>query len=130
MTLANSTLLMPFLLVATLQAKHVICDGPLQTLRMVRDKSHYLWPMGLLHSAIHAVASFIVLKVFGFDPAVAAMACVAEFFLHYHIDYAKENTVKLLALTPASGPFWWLLTLDQALHHFTYLALGLLLPRM
>ena len=130
MTLANSTLLAPFLLVAALQAKHVICDGPLQTVEMVRAKAHYLRPLGIGHAAIHGLASFLVLSLFGFDPAVAAIASMSELLVHYHIDYIKENVVRLFAWNASEGPFWWTLTLDQALHHFTYLVMGLILFRL
>ena len=130
MTLADSTLLAPFLLVAALQAKHVICDGPLQTLAMVRAKSHYLRPLGVAHAAIHGAGSFLILSLFGFDPATAVMATSAELLAHYHIDYIKENVVKLFGWSTADGPFWWALTLDQALHHFTYLVMGFVLFRL
>lgn len=130
MTFANSTLLAPFLLVAVLQVKHVICDGPLQTLAMVRAKSHYLKPLGIAHAAIHGGGTFLILSLFGFDPTVALTAASAEFLAHYHIDYIKENVLKLSGWTASDGPFWWMLTLDQALHHFTYLAIGFLLFRL
>jgi Protein of unknown function (DUF3307) len=130
MTLGQSTLLAPFLLVASLQAKHVICDGPLQTLAMVRSKSLYLRPMGIFHAAIHAVASFVVIMLFGIDPKVALAAAAVEFLVHYHIDYIKENVVKLFGWTTTDGPFWWALTLDQMLHHFTYLVMALILFRL
>jgi Protein of unknown function (DUF3307) len=130
MTLEYSTLFAPFLLVAALQAKHVICDGPLQTLAMVKDKSHYLRPLGVAHSAIHGVASFFVLLLFKFDPLLALATSAAEFAVHYHIDFIKENTVKLFRWTIADGPFWWAQTLDQALHHFTYLVIAFMLFRL
>lgn len=130
MNLSSSTLLAPFALVALLQMKHVICDGPLQTLAMVRQKSHYLRPLGLVHAAIHGLATFAVLWSFGFGWQLMATAAVIESLLHYHIDYAKENVVKLGGWTPADGQFWWAMTFDQALHHFTYLAMGFLLFRL
>jgi hypothetical protein len=130
MTLANSTLLAPFLLVAALQAKHVICDGPLQTLEMVKAKSHYLRAMGLAHAAIHGAGTTILLLLFGFEPVTALVASGLEFLAHYHIDYTKENVVKRFGWTTSDGPFWWALTLDQALHHFTYLVMGYLLFRV
>lgn len=127
---ANSTLLAPFLLVAALQAKHAICDGPLQTLAMVRAKSHYLRLLGLAHAAIHGAGTFLVLILFGFDALTAIAASALEMFAHYHIDYVKENVVKLFKWTTADSPFWWTLTIDQALHHFTYLVIGFLLFRL
>jgi Protein of unknown function (DUF3307) len=130
MTFSSSTLLAPFLLVAALQAKHVICDGPLQTLAMVRAKSHYMRGLGLAHAGIHGAGTFLVLWLFGLDPTTAIIASGLELFAHYHIDYVKENVVKLFGWKVADGPFWWVLTFDQALHHFTYLAMGLVLFRL
>lgn len=130
MSLTNSTLLAPFLLVAALQFKHVLCDGPLQTLAMVRDKSHYLRPLGLAHAAIHAAASFLILLLFGIDLGTALVAIAVEFYVHYHIDYVKENAIRFFGWKTSDGPFWWSLSLDQALHHFTYLVMGFVLIRL
>jgi Protein of unknown function (DUF3307) len=130
MMFSNSTLLAPFLLVSALQVKHVICDGPLQTLAMVREKSRYMRPLGIAHAAIHGAGTVLILSLFKFDPTISFFAGAVEFLLHYHIDYVKENVVKLFGWTTATGPFWWVLTFDQALHHFTYLAMGLLLFRL
>jgi Protein of unknown function (DUF3307) len=130
MTLDNSALLAPFMLVAALQAKHVICDGPLQTLEMVQAKSHYLRLKGVAHAALHGIGSFLVLLLFGFDPITAAITSGLELVTHYHIDYIKENAVKYFGWTTTDGPFWWTLALDQALHHFTYLVMAFLLFRV
>jgi Protein of unknown function (DUF3307) len=130
MILSNSTLLAPFLLVTALQVKHVICDGPLQTVGMVRAKSNYMQPLGIAHAAIHAAGTFLILLVAAFDPLAALTAATIEFLVHYHIDYIKENVVKAFAWTTADARFWWTLTFDQALHHFTYLVMGFLLFRL
>jgi hypothetical protein len=130
MNLGHFTMLAPFFLIAVLQIKHVVCDGPLQTLAMVKDKSHYLRPLGLAHAGIHGVATVLILLIFGFAPATAIIFSLIEFFAHYHIDYAKENAVKLFHWKINDGPFWWVMTLDQALHHFTYVVMAFLLFRL
>ncbi len=111
------------LMILGLQLKHIICDGPLQTLQMVQDKSHYGKPQGLLHAAIHIVGTVVVLAVSGLPLALILGLAALDGVLHYHIDFVKENVVKLKRWKTADGPFWWALTTDQALHHMTYVGL-------
>jgi hypothetical protein len=108
-------------LLAGFQLKHFICDGPLQTLRMVLDKSHYGRPLGVLHAAIHGVGTLIVLLVAGTGSAI--ILALADFVIHYHIDFTKENVVKRMGWNTSNGPFWWALSADQGLHQLTYLGL-------
>ncbi len=118
-----------FLLLLALQAKHVICDGPLQTVQMVRDKSVYGKPRGVAHALIHCLGSFGVLVAAGVPVVFTAQLVTFEFFVHYHIDYIKEKFVKYNGWYHSDGPFWWALILDQALHHMTYLLLVWLIVR-
>jgi Protein of unknown function (DUF3307) len=112
-----------FLLLLALQVKHVICDGPLQTLQMVRDKSVYAKPLGILHASIHSGASLVVLLVARVPITFAVQLVALEFFIHYHIDFLKETYVKRHGWYHSDGPFWWALILDQTLHHMTYVLL-------
>jgi hypothetical protein len=112
------------LLVVALQVKHMVCDGPLQTLRMVKDKSRYGAPHGLLHAAIHGGGTLIVLAGFGVSLGLVAALAALDTVLHYHIDFTKENIVKKAGWSTDDGPFWWALTADQSLHHMTYVMLA------
>jgi Protein of unknown function (DUF3307) len=112
------------LMLVAFQVKHVICDGPLQTLRMVKDKAVYGKPQGLLHGAIHAVGSFLVLAAFGVSLPSAFAFGVLDGIIHYHIDFSKENTVTRIGWGYSDGPFWWSIITDQSLHHITYLFLA------
>ena len=112
------------LLLAAFQVKHFICDGPLQTKAMVDQKSHYGAPIGVLHSVIHGIGTLIVLVAFfGFSAVVFGLA-VLDFAIHYHVDFTKENVVRMMGWTPSQGPFWWAMSFDQMLHHLTYLGLA------
>jgi Protein of unknown function (DUF3307) len=111
------------LLIVMLQLKHAVCDGPLQTLRMVQDKSHYGRPHGLLHAAIHGGGTLLVLLLVGLPVQMAGSLALTDAILHYHIDFTKENIVKKAGWKTDSGPFWWALTTDQTLHHMTYVLL-------
>jgi hypothetical protein len=111
------------LLLLALQLKHVVCDGPLQTARMVREKSVYCKPQGLLHALVHVCGSGLVLYLWGFPlPLVAGLAGL-DGIIHYHVDYFKENTVRAMGWGPVAGPFWWAIIADQALHHMTSILL-------
>jgi hypothetical protein len=118
-----SSLLLILCFAAALQVKHVICDGPLQTLSMVKAKRQYLKPLGLAHAGIHAAGTFVVALLFLRDPMLAWMLAVVDGVIHYHVDFSKENIVHRQGWVETQGPFWWAFTTDQALHHMTYLFL-------
>jgi Protein of unknown function (DUF3307) len=119
----TNTLFVPLIVIALLQVKHMLCDGPLQTLRMVKDKSTYGKLHGLLHALVHVAGTAIVLVLFGITLGTIALLLLLEFVLHYHIDYFKENTVKAMKWSTSDGPYWWAITTDQGLHHMSYLLL-------
>jgi hypothetical protein len=119
----NEQLQAAFLMILGLQLKHVLCDGPLQTLQMVRDKSSYLKPQGLFHAAIHLGGSFLVFWFVGLPFAISAALAALDGLIHYHIDFLKENLVKQKGWSTNDSPFWWALTTDQTLHHMTYVLL-------
>jgi hypothetical protein len=110
-------------LIVGLQVKHVICDGPLQTLRMVQDKSHYGRPFGLIHALIHAIGTAIVLLSFGLPFSFSVSLAALDGAIHYHVDYFKNNLVRAMSWTTTDGPYWWAFTADQTLHHMTYILL-------
>ncbi len=116
--------------VALLQLKHFICDGPLQTLAMVKSKSVYGAPLGILHSALHGAGTGLVFLISAFSPPVALGLAVLDFAIHYHVDFTKENIIKYFGWNTNDAPFWWALSADQALHQFTYLLLYLIALRV
>lgn len=106
------------------QVKHFICDGPLQTAAMVRDKGHYGRPLGLLHAGIHGGGALVALLVFGLPALMAVKLAALDFLLHYHIDFSKEQIVRRAGWTTSVAQFWWGLSADQMLHQLTYLLLA------
>ncbi len=111
------------LMLLALQIKHVLCDGPLQTLRMVKDKAFYGKPHGLLHGLIHCAGSFIIFVMWGLPLVSAVGLALLDGVIHYHIDFTKENVVKAMGWSYADGPYWWAIITDQTLHHMTALLL-------
>jgi hypothetical protein len=119
MNLAPQILQLLLLLVG-LQIKHFICDGPLQTKSMVDAKSIYGAKLGLVHAGLHGIGTYMV---FALVSPLAGVLAAADFVVHYHFDFTKENIVKRQGWTFKDAPFWWALSADQMLHQLTYLAL-------
>lgn len=123
----ESELTTALVFVACLQIKHFVCDGPLQTLAMVKAKGFYGRKLGVFHALIHGVGTSLVVLMFGTPLALAGLLVVLDILLHYHIDYSKERLVRQQGWTVNDNYFWWALTADQVLHHLTYLLLALLM---
>ena len=111
------------LFVAALQVKHAICDGPLQTLPMIRGKRTYLGALGLVHAAIHGAGTLVVMVLAGVPLQLAVMLSVVDFAIHYHVDFGKEYLLRKSGWTTTDGAFWWAYGTDQMLHQMTYLLL-------
>lgn len=103
--------------------KHFIVDFPLQGPFQYLNKGTYGHPGGILHAALHGIATFAIgWNFYGFVPGLVVGAIDAV--VHYHIDWAKMNINKFFKLQPnTSEQFWWLLGFDQYLHAITYFAL-------
>ena len=117
------------LLLLLLLLKHFLCDFVLQTPYQLRYKGIYGHPAGLLHAGLHAVGSaavLVALTIAGMLPAsiaLVAMLCAAEFVLHYHIDWGKEQANKPF-LKEQGTAYWTLFGFDQLLHQATYVAIA------
>ena len=121
----DSTLTVAFAFVACLQVKHFIGDGPLQTLRMVKAKGFYGRSQGVLHAVVHGVGTLLVVAAFGAPLLMVAQLAILDTALHYHIDYGKERLVREQGWMANDRYFWWALTADQTLHHFSYLLIAI-----
>lgn len=102
--------------------KHFVCDFPLQAFPyMYKNKGDYGHPGGILHSLIHMIGMFIVVYYVTSTLQFAIVACLIDFAVHYHIDWAKMNISRLYNLKPDNSEwFWILLGVDQLLHYLTY----------
>ncbi len=121
----SEAVLTSLILIFALQAKHLIADFFLQGPFIIENRRTYGHPGGLLHVAIHAAGTAVVLIVFGFvSPAFFALILIGEAFVHYHIDWAKDNYVQSRQLTPRDAPYWYATGIDQALHQATYLVIA------
>lgn len=102
--------------------KHFICDFVLQTPWQIAGKGHYGSPGGLIHAGIHAAGTLVAL-LFVMPPfGVIAVVLGAEFIVHYHVDWAKEQMVRRMSWKEGAR-FWNAIGFDQLLHGLTYLAI-------
>ena len=107
-----------------LLAKHAVADFFLQTPLIYSQKGIYGAPGGLLHAFIHILLTAPVFLLFPTGSAELAAALLAgEFFVHYHIDWTKEQIVRHYGWKFADRQYWCALGLDQFLHGLTYIAI-------
>ena len=79
---------------------------------------------GITHSLTHIVLTApVFLLLPALETGMIAALLSAEFVLHYHIDWTKEQVVRRNGWTSHDTPFWWAIGLDQLLHGLTYVAL-------
>lgn len=109
-----------------LTVKHVVADFLLQTHWMAVGKDRAEgWALPLLvHCLIHgALTTLLVAAV---APRLWFVGLI-DFAIHIAIDRAKGFIVAHFGVTPDHTAFWWLIGVDQALHHVTGFALAILL---
>lgn len=118
------------ILIALLQLKHFVADGPLQTREIVQGKGFYGNRLGLLHGGCHALGTLLALYAFSLSWAIIIALSILDGLVHYHVDYVKESTVRKAGWTFSDAKFWWAMMLDQLVHNLTYLAIAALALRL
>lgn len=118
-------------LLTLLVIKHFIIDFPAQLPYQWMNKGTYGHPGGIIHAALHALATFYCLIAFGMftnTPINYLLPIfIGEFILHYHIDWAKMNINKHYGWEcNKHAAFWTLTGFDQLLHHLTYIGITIL----
>lgn len=101
-----------------LTVKHVIADFVLQNawLAMGKDqKTGWAQPL-LIHCTIHGVLTTAIVAAAA--PQLWYLGLV-DFAIHISIDRCKGWLVAHFGITQATRWFWWLIGIDQALHHLT-----------
>jgi len=123
------------LVLLLLQLKHFVCDFVLQTQYQMRYKGIYGHPGGLVHAGLHMIGSAAVLIVLNVTtllqiPAMLLVVLLAaEFVLHYHIDWGKEQVVKPF-VAEQGAVYWAIFGFDQFLHQATYVAIAYIVFRV
>jgi len=109
-------------LLALLLVKHFFCDFVLQTKWQVHQKGIYGAPGGLVHSGIHVAGTLVALIAVMTPIAVIVTVLIAEYVIHYHIDWGKEQLVRHFDWREGAR-FWNAIGFDQLLHGLTYVAI-------
>lgn len=107
-----------------LTVKHVIADFLLQNSWMALGKDQKTgWALPLLtHCTIHGVLTTLIVVLI--EPRLWFLGLV-DFVIHICIDRAKGICVSTFHVTMDHPWFWWLIGIDQALHHLTGFALSI-----
>lgn len=118
---------LPLIALAVLATKHVVFDYFLQSSSQVKNKRIYGHPSGLLHAAGHAAGTCLAFVVITPSIAIGISIVVAEFCLHYHIDWLKEEIVHRKKFGQEQKAYWSTFGIDQWLHQMTYVGIAVVL---
>ena len=100
--------------VAVLMAKHAVADFYLQTPYQFLNKGTYGHPGGYLHAGIHAALTpFVYLVLVPGSLLLVAGITLAEFAVHYHVDWFKEQVMQRNGWTSQDRGFWYALGTDS-----------------
>jgi hypothetical protein len=88
------------------------------------NKGTYGHPGGFIHAGIHtALTPLVYLVLVPGSLLIAGAIALAEFVVHYHIDWAKEQITRRNGWTAQNPGFWHALGTDQLIHGLTYLGI-------
>lgn len=116
-------LLLMLLLMAGLEVKHFVADYLLQAGWMIAGKGRLGAPGGYAHAGLHAVLSGLVLLLCRIPPLPVLALVVAEFVVHYALDYAKASYGHGVDPDQDAQRFWAMHGLDQLFHQLTYVVM-------
>jgi hypothetical protein len=108
------------LLLVGLELKHFVADYLLQPTWLLVGKGDLLAPGGYLHAGIHVAGTLPILLLAQVAMPLLAMLLVAEFFIHYAIDFGKYRLGDKVDVMVTPARFWAVHGLDQLLHQLTY----------
>lgn len=111
-------------LLLLLNFKHLIVDGFIQSRFPYHWQQKGTWGAkgGIHHAALHGLFTFLILLL-ATNVWMATWIAIAEFDLHYIIDWAKMNINRIKRLTPNDGAFWDWLMVDQFAHQVCYIGI-------
>lgn len=101
-----------------LTAKHVVADFLLQNSWMAMGKDAregWLLPL-TVHCLVHGAVATLLFAVLA--PQLWFLG-VIDFAVHFCIDRTKGYLVSHFGITSEKQYFWWVIGIDQALHHVT-----------
>src|SRR3979411_279798 len=107
-----------------LTAKHIVADFFLQNTWMALGKDQKTgWALPLLaHCLVHLAGLSALIRITA--PKFWFIAFIV-FAIHLIVDRAKGRCVSTFNVTMDHQWFWWLIGIDQALHHLTGFGLSI-----
>ncbi|MEM8730648.1 MAG: DUF3307 domain-containing protein [Pseudomonadota bacterium] len=112
------------ILLVLLQVKHMFADYYLQTPRMLMGRETYLHLGRAEHAGVHGVGSVIAFVIMGTPVLFTVLIVVAEWIVHFHIDWVKARWSVQKAHKPTDAGFWRAAGVDQAAHQLTYVTMA------
>ena len=106
-----------------LQVKHFVADYLLQPKWVLGGKGDMMRLGGYVHAGIHAIGSVPAYLIGGLVLSGILMLVVAEFVIHYAIDFAKADLSKRSRFGPDAAMYWAMHGFDQFMHQLTYIGL-------
>lgn len=110
-------------MLACLQLKHFLADYVLQPLWILRGKGDFRRIGGYVHAGGHAVGTVPALTFAGIGATRIAILVLAEFVVHYLIDYGKALLSRHCRADATMRAYWAMHGADQLMHQLTYAAL-------
>jgi hypothetical protein len=114
---------MTILMLIWLQVKHYVADYLLQPKWVLFAKGDMRRAGGYVHAGIHAVGSIPAYLIAGLGATDIIVLCVAEFVIHYLVDFIKVEISAHSKGGPDTMTYWALHGGDQLLHQLTYAGL-------
>lgn len=108
------------ILISLFQVKHMFADYFLQTPKMLEGRGTYMHAGRAQHALVHAIGSALCLFAMGSPIGFVVAICVAEWIVHFHIDWAKATYTANKGHGPTDAGFWRAAGFDQFLHQMTY----------
>ena len=105
------------------QVKHFVADYLLQPSWVLRGKDDLRKPGGYVHAGVHALGSLPAFLIAGLGIVAIAAFALAEFVIHYTIDYTKAGLSRGSKSGPNTRVFWAMHGADQFMHQLTYAGL-------
>ena len=118
-----ATVITVLILLSLLQIKHMFADYFLQTPKMLSGRGEYLHLGRAQHAGVHVLGSAIAFLIVGASVPFIALIMLAEWVVHFNIDWGKARYSEARGYGPTEAGFWRAAGFDQALHHLTYLAM-------
>lgn len=106
-----------------LQLKHFVADYLLQPGWVLVGKGDMRKPGGYAHAGAHAIGSLPAYLVAGLGVVPILALMLAEFAVHYVIDYVKAGLSRRSHAGPTAARYWALHGADQLAHQLTYAAM-------